>query len=637
VYTFKIAGQRAYFEAEADGAGYELHVSDGTAAGTRVIDLDPGPGSSFPTDFHELGDGVAFLARTAATGSELWFSDGTPTGTVLLADALPGSLSGRAQVLGVRDGLLYYCAEDYEHGMEMWVTDGTPAGTRLLYDLVPGPLSAAPEHGVMLGDRLFVGAWQPETGNALHSINLETGDLRVEADLHLTGTASSGPRDFVGDGHLAGFLAIDGETGSRAWLSDGTAQGTYPIPGSSPRLGRNWDLSLSGGMAHWRSNKGVWSHNVGTGVTVGIELDRVDEIIATADVIAAQSGSMVEVLDPQTLSRLATFEGDRVAVGNEGLVFAIQNDRVVTWSLGEGMGDGGQLPPDQHVGRDGLAHGSSYYFMTTDSTSTHWLWQSDGHDVVRVGSAPISCCILRPIPVPGGILLAQGSRMLLVRGASAEVVADAVRYSDSYVTESARTWFTARSNSGEASLWSSTGTKEGTREIHRLPGDGYAAAALGMWQGHVVLALEVGELSQQFYLADESRLWAVGRPFRAHDTDDAVVVGSKVLFPGQDSEAGREVWSIDLAEAVGRADEPEAPVFSMDIWPNPAKDWITVDTPPAVTLEVFDMLGRQVGRWESPAGREPLRIPVSGWPTGTYALRIKSGSLAGVRMVSILR
>ncbi|NNE71961.1 MAG: hypothetical protein HKN29_16570, partial [Rhodothermales bacterium] len=32
VYTFKIAGTRAYFEAEAEGAGYELHVSDGSVA-----------------------------------------------------------------------------------------------------------------------------------------------------------------------------------------------------------------------------------------------------------------------------------------------------------------------------------------------------------------------------------------------------------------------------------------------------------------------------------------------------------------------------------------------------------------------------------------------------------------------------
>ena len=34
---------------------------------------------------------------------------------------------------------LYFVATNGIHGRELWVTDGTPAGTRLAHDLVPGP------------------------------------------------------------------------------------------------------------------------------------------------------------------------------------------------------------------------------------------------------------------------------------------------------------------------------------------------------------------------------------------------------------------------------------------------------------------------------------------------------------------
>ena len=54
---------------------------------------------------------------------DLWRSDGTPAGTVLVKDIYPGVYSASPNWLTVVDGVLYFMVTDGVHGNELWRSD----------------------------------------------------------------------------------------------------------------------------------------------------------------------------------------------------------------------------------------------------------------------------------------------------------------------------------------------------------------------------------------------------------------------------------------------------------------------------------------------------------------------------------
>ena len=61
--------------------GYELWKSDGTAHGTVMVkDIRPGGSSSYPDPMVPIGSELFFRAKDATGGGALWKSDGTATG-----------------------------------------------------------------------------------------------------------------------------------------------------------------------------------------------------------------------------------------------------------------------------------------------------------------------------------------------------------------------------------------------------------------------------------------------------------------------------------------------------------------------------------------------------------------------------
>ncbi|HEY4574830.1 MAG TPA: ELWxxDGT repeat protein, partial [Thermoanaerobaculia bacterium] len=120
-------GSTALFAADAPGAGTELWSTDGTPGGTGLLkDLLPGPGSSEPRDFVRIGyTTTLFTAFDPAHGRELWVTDGTAAGTVLLRDVSPGAASSYPTDLTVAfPGQLFFVADDGVHGRELWTSDG---------------------------------------------------------------------------------------------------------------------------------------------------------------------------------------------------------------------------------------------------------------------------------------------------------------------------------------------------------------------------------------------------------------------------------------------------------------------------------------------------------------------------------
>ena len=64
-------------------------------------DVHPGRANgSWPDDFYDWDGRLVFAAGVPATGGELWISDGTAAGTRLLHDLVPGASSSRPRVVG---------------------------------------------------------------------------------------------------------------------------------------------------------------------------------------------------------------------------------------------------------------------------------------------------------------------------------------------------------------------------------------------------------------------------------------------------------------------------------------------------------------------------------------------------------
>ncbi len=115
-------------------------------------------------EYTVLGGRLYFRAWDPDHGFELWRTDGTAAGTVLVRDVAPGDTSSDPQGLVAAGGRLWFSALDPDHGRELWTSDGTRQGTRLVEDLAPGPASSAPEQLTPFAGRLCFTADDGITG-----------------------------------------------------------------------------------------------------------------------------------------------------------------------------------------------------------------------------------------------------------------------------------------------------------------------------------------------------------------------------------------------------------------------------------------------------------------------------------------
>jgi ELWxxDGT repeat protein len=134
-----------YFKAFNWEHGHELWKSDGSEAGTVLVkDIFPGPpsgslGSANPSSLTNINGSLFFAADDGTNGKELWKSDGTNAGTVIVKDITPGI----TDTFGLSfftplNGELLFRADDSFHGNELWTSNGTAEGTAILQDICTG-------------------------------------------------------------------------------------------------------------------------------------------------------------------------------------------------------------------------------------------------------------------------------------------------------------------------------------------------------------------------------------------------------------------------------------------------------------------------------------------------------------------
>ncbi len=239
-------GKAAFFaisRRDADGAHDEVWTSDGTPA--RTLRLAQFENGAVMPNFVVVGTRVGFVASDRDHGSELWTSNGTAAGTRPI-DICPGSCSG-VYAAGTSDGRrIWFSGYDETVGSELWTSNLTPAGTRRVKDIVVGSLSSSPQ-GFLVGggkayftirDRTEVSLWVSD--GTSFGTRLLFGPPDPELLLEVT------PGVIV-DGH-AYFRLNDLEHGSEPWVSDGTPAGTTLLADLEPRQdGGSFPYALKAG------------------------------------------------------------------------------------------------------------------------------------------------------------------------------------------------------------------------------------------------------------------------------------------------------------------------------------------------------------------------------------------------------
>ncbi|XXF75317.1 hypothetical protein P2318_19840 [Myxococcaceae bacterium GXIMD 01537] len=285
-------GDALFFTAFDPTHGRELWTSDGTPEGTRLfLDVVPGVQGSDPRGVISMNGTLFFTAYDALHGRELWKSDGTPEGTVLVKDIRPGNQDeGNPEpISGIYDltpwgEMLFFTVDDGVHGRELWRSDGTAEGTVLVKDILPGRApSLTPERSVrpipamsrltVAGSAVYFAANDGEHGYELwKSDGTEEGTVLVK-DI-LPGAEGSSlmlaPFLAVGRKGTLAFTASNGVNGLELWLSNGTAEGTRQVRdlAAGPYSASPGHLTVSGDRLFFAATSDVygrelWSLNRG--------------------------------------------------------------------------------------------------------------------------------------------------------------------------------------------------------------------------------------------------------------------------------------------------------------------------------------------------------------------------------------
>lgn len=237
---FVALGSRLLFSAQNDTYGIELWSTDGTGAGTQLVkDINPS-GDSYLYQLVKSGNTVFFMAETDAYGNELWKTDGTESGTLLVADLVPGSQQGyiSGSTLTAFNGGVVFRRSDFggTTGSELWKSDGTAAGTVIVKDINPGAGHAVPESLSVMGNYVYFNANDGTVGTELWRSDGTAAGTELVKDIWEGSNAGGTPIDnsgIVSNGVHAYFFAeapngVDG-TSQEIWRTDGTAAGTVQI------------------------------------------------------------------------------------------------------------------------------------------------------------------------------------------------------------------------------------------------------------------------------------------------------------------------------------------------------------------------------------------------------------------------
>jgi ELWxxDGT repeat protein len=531
---------------------------------------------------------------------QLWVSDGTAAGTQLLEDfstvasAVASTASGATPSnLTADDGSLFFTVKGSDGNLDLWKSTGTVAGTVMIKDLAISSSLANYSYGntsnysytlAPLGDSLLFAADDGTHGGELWSDDVATGATQMVADIN-PGSAGSDPHDFVLFGGEVYFAANNGATPltSQLWKSDGTSAGTLLAASISP--GATGDATSSSAL----------SGGIGTlGDQIFLPLS--DGVHGTALWASDGTTAGTTMLAQVNPDGFANLNGAEYFLGTD------TDSKEGLWKTNgtaSGTTEVKELPGSSssysYGGTSLLSAGGRLYFTTQDGASGEDLWISDGTTngtvVVKdftkpAGSSYVSVGDLTTFG--SGLVFvaddgAHGSQLWTSNGtAGGTIMLTSVDTTPSagstYVTganpasltvDGGAVYFFANSpESGTNSntpqaLWKSDGTVSGTSEITAFPssisggtsGSSYNLADLTLVGNQLDFVLSYNSFESesdqsvaQLWTSDGTAQNTVEVPLPAMDTPSTSIsslenVGGKLLFIAVNDSSVTELFS----------------------------------------------------------------------------------------------
>ena len=260
-------GNTLFYSAITGETGRALWRTNGTPGGTRLVkDLLPGPDDATIVEAVGVGGMLYFTTNSLSGIGELWKSDGTAAGTLRIRGASAARLTSVAELTPIGN-VLYFAGAANSGARELWRTDGTRAGTRRVRDAITPNGGMDPTELTRVGRTLFFVGGTPARGRELWKTDgTSAGTVRVK-DI-VSGPNSSYPQSLTNVGGTLFFVAPGDDTGRELWKSDGTTAGTRLVKDIVPggNSGDPLDLTAVGRTLYftainanfdrelWRSN-----------------------------------------------------------------------------------------------------------------------------------------------------------------------------------------------------------------------------------------------------------------------------------------------------------------------------------------------------------------------------------------------
>jgi ELWxxDGT repeat protein len=209
-------------------------------AQTRIKDIRPGASSSSPEQLTSINGTLYFVADDGIHGKELWKSDGTEQGTMLVKDITPGVEDGQVQHLTNVNGTLFFSAKiisAFGPANELYKSDGTADGTVELLDGQGNKAeSKNPDNLTNLGGILYYTNTLSLGGNGYTNL-LKSNGTNAPGTGRIYYLASE-PPNFFKISQLTGLNGVLYFTyGGALWQSDGSAMGTIKVKSIAPGPG----------------------------------------------------------------------------------------------------------------------------------------------------------------------------------------------------------------------------------------------------------------------------------------------------------------------------------------------------------------------------------------------------------------
>lgn len=676
---FSVSNNYMYLPGYTPAAGNELYKFDPVNGETIVRDITPGSaGTSLPVYglMTDVNNTLYFAVQNTLGYYELWATKGKPNSTLRVSQF---NNKGSFYNLFNAYGTLFFQAYDQSTGNELWKSDGTEAGTVLVKDIYPGALSGNPIIFTNCNNRVLFSAYGGATGQELWVSDGTAINTRQLKDINKTTTASSYAGGYynamVPTANGAVFIASQKDYGTELYQSDGTTAGTNLIKDILPGENGSWPRSLmvKNGYTYFAAvgpdennlgNSGIYRTNGTAAGTIRIATGAPNNDLAVTD-----NGLVFWVAYNQQTYTSELWRSNGTAVGTIMLASGLNSDiypvalgNTIFFSNGNsetgyelwksnGTVAGTLMVKDINPGVNSSSpyslfpYNGAIFFGAYDGVTTA-LWRSNGtaggtvklQDVMPVNSYNSSeknnyYCISNNVLYFVASNALYGTELWRTTGtpASTKVVKDifpgAFSSNPYYLRDvNGVLYFQAMDDTYNYGIWSADGTPTGTSLISQIGFINYPTVAAGKYYFTLNDALYVcGGTAATTVAVDDAGLVGL-RGFQ-----NLIGSGNKLFFNTYSYQYGAELYEGDLSTGKFTAISNDAVItqalkFDAKIFPNPAKNKAQLSISgdaKNITVSVTDMNGKNIWR-QAYNNTQQVNLPVEKFAAGTYFVTVSN-------------